>query len=959
MTQKTRRWTRGVAVLAAATILAAAGGAQAQMNYGFGRNRVQYDDFHWRILTTPHFTIYYYQGMEEAVKDAARIAERSYAYLSQQLQVDFERTIPVLLYADHQDFRQTNATTSPEEGTEGVTESLKQRMIMPVLPTMEEFSHVFTHELVHAFQFEILGIGKSLNPIQWSPPLWMMEGMAEFFSLGLDSNTESWLKDVVRRDDFISLSQFETVRDQRVYRLGQALYWYLADRYGLESVRRFFKLTVQRHDWVSALQEVYGRTPKEVSEDWKAYLKTRYADAVAQSTAQDSVGTALIRHKGPVYNVNVTPSISPDGTHVAYVANVNLRDGVYIADARTGQSRQALAYGGSTGSLETIDFFESTMSWTADGRTVAFVSSGGREDVIHLVDPKTGATERMLRYKDLSINSAAISPDGSRVVFSGMMHGQRDLYIADTAGGEPRRLTNDLFSYLHPAWSPDGRRIALATDKGGPTNADRLDFRGYRLALMDPETGDLELLTYTGWKDINPVWSPDGKSLAFLSNRTGTPQIFLLDLADRSIRRVTNLVTGVSGITQTSPAISWARDTGMMAFSTFREMGWDIYTMPDPRESAVPVEAGELVEEPVPPWEGYSLGQLVTFEERPYRTRLTADYVMAGGGFATQVGLMGDLIIGFSDMLGNQMLITQLGLYGDFTHSNLGVSYYNLSRRLNWGAALFQQASQLGTLYSSFQGSTYLSVVSRGGALFGFYPLNVFNRLEGSLGFYDVTWEYLGVDIFGRIANTEELDHFNYGEASLSYVHDSAIYNYFSGPISGWRSRFSLSRTVGGLVSTTGTGDVRYYLPIRGRATVAGRTLGGALMTNQGQIFRVGGPFNVHATNWGQMQGDNLLIQNVELRTPLLPFLPLQWDWIGAAFFADAAAVWYRGGQAVWESPDFDYNTILENTIVGAVGAGVRLNLGFTTLLLDYGIPTDFQGRWGKGRLQFAIGYVY
>jgi outer membrane protein assembly factor BamA len=168
-----------------------------------------------------------------------------------------------------------------------------------------------------------------------------------------------------------------------------------------------------------------------------------------------------------------------------------------------------------------------------------------------------------------------------------------------------------------------------------------------------------------------------------------------------------------------------------------------------------------------------------------------------------------------------------------------------------------------------------------------------------------------------------------------------------------------LSKTVGGLVSTTGSADLRYYLPIRGRATVAGRTMAGAVFTEQGQIFRVGGPFTVHATNWGQLQGVNLLIQNVELRTPLLPFLPMQWDWIGAALFADAAAVWDRGEQALWESPDFDYELVLNNTIVGAVGAGIRLNLGFATLFFDYGVPTDFQGRWGKGRLQFAIGIVY
>ncbi len=951
--------TSGKFLTAAVLLLLTGLSAQAQMGYGFGRNRVQYDDFHWRLLNTPHFTFHYYQGMEEAVTDAARIAERSYTYLSQELQVEFKDRIPVLLYADHQDFRQTNATSSPGEGTQGVTESLKQRMIMPVPPTMEEFTHIFTHELVHAFQFELLGVGDSLNPIQWSPPLWMMEGMAEYLSVGMDANTEAWLRDMVRQDEIITLSQFETVRDQRVYRIGQALYWYLADRYGRESIRRFFKLTVQRRDWVTALQEVYGRTPREISEDWEAYLTERYSDGLTTKVAPDSVATPLIMHKGMIYNVNVTPAISPDGEWIAYVANQNLRDGIYIADSETGASRQALARGGSTGSLETIDFFESTMSWTADGQTLAFVSSGGREDVIHLVDPRTGRTKQELRYRDLSINSAAVSPDGSRVVFSGMKNGQRDLFIADTAGGEPRRLTNDLFSYLHPAWSPDGRRIALATDKGGQTRAEQLDFRGYRLALMDPETSQLELLTTTGWKDVNPVWSPDGETLAFLSDRTGTPQIFLLDLRTRGIQQVTDFAVGVQGITQTSPAISWARDTGVLAFSTFREMGWDIYTMSDPRAKARPVQVADLTEVPVPVWEGYQLGQDVTFEERPYRPRLTADYIMAGGGFATQVGVMGDLIIGFSDMLGNQMIQAQLGLYGDITRSNIAVSYYNLSRRLNWGAAVFQQASSLGYLYSSFQGSTYLSVTSRGGALFGMYPFDLFNRVELNLGYYDVSWEYLGVDIFGRIRNAETLDRFGYGQTSASYVHDSAVYNYFLGPLSGKRWRLSANQTFGGLASTTGTADIRFYVPIQGRATVASRTLGGSVFTEQGQIFRVGGPFTVHATNWGQLQGDNILIQNVELRAPLLPFLPMQWDWLQSALFADAAAVWDRGSKALWAAPDFDYETVIANGIIGSVGAGVRLNLGFATLFFDYGVPTDFQGRWAPGRFQFAIGQVF
>lgn len=936
---------------------------QSASAQGFGRNRVQYDTFEWKVLNTPHFSFYYYEGTEEAVEEAARIAERSYAYLSQALEVEFEERIPVLLYADHQDFRQTNATAPPGEGTQGVTESLKQRMIMPMMPSLQEFTHVFTHELVHAFQFEIMGTGRSLNPIQWSPPLWMMEGLAEYYAIGMDHNTEIWLRDLVRNDSYVTLGEMETVFDQRVYRLGQSFYYYLADTYGRESVRRFFKETVRRHDWRGVMQEVFSLDPKELSTGWQQWLKRRYADNVARQVNADSIATRLIPHEGMVYNLNLTPSISPDGKRIAYVANRNLRDGVYIANAETGESVQALARGGASGSLESIDLFESTMSWSGDGRILAFVSSGGAEDVIHLMDAESGKMLKQLRYDGLSIISAAVNADGSLVVFSGMKNGQRDLYVAATDGGEPRRLTHDIFAYLHPAWSPDGSRIAVATDRGAPTDAENLDFRGYRLALIDPGDGSVELLTGGGYIDINPVWSPDGRSLAFVSNRHGVPQIYLYDLQERTIHRITDVATGVSGITITSPAISWSSKTGTMAFSSFREMGWDIYVMPDPR-GLEGFERGDaasgMVEGFVPVWEGYELGDPLTFEQTSYTSRLSIDYVFGGGGFATQIGVLGNLAIGFSDMLGNQTVTVQLGLAGSLAQSNLSVTYINLARRLNWGFSAFQQALALGGFFSTFSGATYLSRIYRGASLIGYYPLNVFNRLEGTIEYVNVKEEFLSLNYFGGIRGREDIGSFSYGQATAAYVHDSALYSMI-GPIGGNRWRLQLSRTAGEWNATTSILDFRKYVPLRRRGTLAWRTMAGTLVADDGEgfPFRVGGPLTVHGTTWGQLYGSNLIVQNLELRYPLLPWLPMQWDFLAGALFADVGAVWEKGFQAKWVPLDYGIDNLITNGIAGAIGAGVRANIGYFTIFLDYSWPTHFRRGVGPGQLQFTIGQVF
>src|SRR6476659_7836577 len=87
----------------------------------FGRNKVQYTDFDFKVIQTEHFDVYYYDRERTAALDAARIAERSYARLSKVLNHEFRERKPIILYASHSDFQQTNALgpEAPSEGTGG------------------------------------------------------------------------------------------------------------------------------------------------------------------------------------------------------------------------------------------------------------------------------------------------------------------------------------------------------------------------------------------------------------------------------------------------------------------------------------------------------------------------------------------------------------------------------------------------------------------------------------------------------------------------------------------------------------------------------------------------------------------------------------------------------------------------------------------------------------------------
>ncbi len=182
MTKRARRIAT-IQVLAA-SLLGVAAPVDAQY---FGRNKVQYAGFSFEVLKTPHFDVYYYAREREAAAQAGRLAERWYARLSKILHHELRGRQPLILYASHPDFEQTNAVPGMlGEGTGGVTETVKRRIVLPLAGPLAETNHVIGHELVHAFQFDITGqeAGRFGVPGAARLPLWFVEGMAEYFSLG-------------------------------------------------------------------------------------------------------------------------------------------------------------------------------------------------------------------------------------------------------------------------------------------------------------------------------------------------------------------------------------------------------------------------------------------------------------------------------------------------------------------------------------------------------------------------------------------------------------------------------------------------------------------------------------------------------------------------------------------------------------------------------------------------------
>ena len=269
----------------------------------FGRNKVQYERFDFKVLTTEHFDIYYYPEEEAAIQIAARLAERWHARLTKLLAHELSGRQPLIMYAAHPHFQQTNIIGEIGEGTGGVTESNRRRVILPFAGGLAETDHVLGHELVHAFQYDMASqvdiSGRPIGPGLQALPLWFIEGMAEYLSIGpIDSNTAMWVREAASRDAMPSVKKLDDP-DFFPYRYGHAFWAYVAGRWGDRAVGDLLRATGPDGNIEAAIAGVLGIDSDQLTTDWHEATKKAFAAVYETARPASAFGREIIsREKG-------------------------------------------------------------------------------------------------------------------------------------------------------------------------------------------------------------------------------------------------------------------------------------------------------------------------------------------------------------------------------------------------------------------------------------------------------------------------------------------------------------------------------------------------------------------------------------------------------------------------------------------------------------------------------------
>jgi TolB protein len=207
-------------------------------------------------------------------------------------------------------------------------------------------------------------------------------------------------------------------------------------------------------------------------------------------------------------------TFSADGRWYAFIqsrGNLNLK--LVIKDTKTNKE-SIYDPGGGFASLRRPTF-------APDGSRIVFTLPAGNGQVLTSVNNE-GKDKRDLIQSGLN-SWAAFSPDGKQLAFSSSRDGDYEIYVMDTAGGQPHRLTKSPGLDLRPTWSPDGKRLAFTSNRTGR----------YQVHIMNSDGAGVLPLDGPSDRDDYPAWHPDGKRLVIVRERDGKSDLYLLDVPGR------------------------------------------------------------------------------------------------------------------------------------------------------------------------------------------------------------------------------------------------------------------------------------------------------------------------------------------------------------------------------------------------------------------------------------------
>ncbi|MBU8891989.1 MAG: hypothetical protein KOO66_04375 [Bacteroidales bacterium] len=823
----------------------------------FGQNKVMYDHFDFDVYNTPHFEIYNYLKNDTFLLNLGQLSERWYTRHYAMFSDSLENS-PVILYNNTTDFKQTTVISGIiGVGTGGVTEGLRSRVVIPVMVSNKETDHVLGHEMVHVFQYNLVRENDSLSfSSLMNTPLWMIEGMAEFLSIGSsDNRTSMWMRDAVINDDIPTIKDMtRKMGEYFPYRYGHAFWAYTTGVWGDNVMQPLFYLSLKA-GIEFAFKVHLGVDSDSLSVLWNNSVKNHYNKFLIDTIAP--VGKIMFNTES-AGEINLSPVLSPDGKYITFLSNKEVINiDLLLAETKSNKIISKLTSSLRKSHIDDFNYIEEAGCWSPDGEKyimTTFTKGTNKFLIVTLKNNKVNSSEEIeINGIDALINPEW-SPDGKSILFNGLVKGKSDLYIYNLESKDIEQLTDDYYSDLQPSWSADGSEIAFISERGPDTDLGNQVYGSYRLCILKKETKQVIVYDlFAGANIYSPQYSPSDSSIYFLSNADGFRNLYKYHLHTGEVFKLTKFATGISGITDLAPAYSVSRKTGEVAYTLYRNKKYEIYVANPEDFLQIPVDPNvvNLDAESLAPGKirifnvvDHNLDYSMSLPEdsftiQRYDPKFELEYIGSTGMGVAQSSygtfISGGVSLLFSDMLKHHQIYTMLNINGEVYDFGGQLAYINSKNRITLGGS-FSHYPYRGMYYSIFpdtlSNGTLINVTNyslvrifeENLSFFSQYPLSSKLRFEGGLSYarysyridslnyyYTQNWYYLGQSK-GKVENVPE--PFNVGSSYIAFVGDDSDFGITS-PLNGYRYRIQVGQMFDNYNITSLSFDLRKYFYFR------------------------------------------------------------------------------------------------------------------------------------------------
>ncbi len=942
------------ALLVPVLVLVAAAPAAAQF---FGKNKIRYDTFNWKVYPTPHFRISFYDRVEPSLPKVASYAESAYDELARKLNFQITKPVPIIAYASHAEFEQNNVIVEfIEEGVGAFASPARNRIVLPVDMPDHQLQQVIQHELTHVFQYEILFQGRLSKALTSSPPTWFMEGMASYCGDDEDNKARAYMRDAALSDRVPSVN--DDVQGYLAYRFGHMVFQFIEAEWGLEGFRDFvFEFRNTLGGGVSkAIKRAFDLDTDEFDARFRAWLRKYYQPYNERGEPRE-FGPAFRVGEPEIRSYETSPVASPSGDIIAAFSTYKDEVDVVLLGVPNRKLVRRLTPGNTTRFQYPIAQMLTVgpdrgrdLSVSPDGDHVALFARRERGRMLVVLDALHGGIERMIPIP-APIDQAmepAYSPDGTTIAFHGFAHGQADIFLLDLASGRTRNLTDDAAFDSDPVFTADGRHIIYSSESA---EASKL----FEISLDNPN--EREQLTFGSGDDEGASLSRDGKRLYFASDRdSGVYDIYGLDLATHALTRLTRVIGAAL-----NPVVIPTRDGERVVYQAYTKGRWALYETDPAQGKPVAKEGAPETVKQRPQFVPAVTVAINPDKIEPVKShKLFAEDAQVLVGVNSDSTLISQTYVSFTDDYGDRRF--NLLLESVSSYSNFQFQYLNLTKRLLWGVQLFDSRTYY--LYATpVEDNIERQRLSRitGGAAFIEYPLSLYHRVDVAVGYLSQNIDYPAETPLG-LEFVNYSNEFPYIQAS--FTGDTTFWQSY-GPHAGQRYQLSTTYAVpthgGGTLTEDITFDGREYVPLSKRNEIALRLFAAASDGSLPDLFYFGGLDTMRGFDYDSIVGNRAAYANIEWRFPLIDHLVLPWLHLAnlrGRFFLDVGGAWF-------DFPGYRQSFRCINNgqlqdCVSSYGFGVSLNLFGLPANWDFAKTWDFKQTFDSGfNTSFWIGYRY